>query len=418
VSLRGLHRVPARRGGIAASAFADRKFRRAIATYFCFAASVDGFLLFPVYVKELGMSELAIGFLMALYSASSIGGRPLVGQWIDRVGRRPAMSAGAIVSCAAALVATMATTLPALAAVRVAQGIGAAAFFAANLSFLVDVVPPHERGRALSLFGVAPLASAAVTPLVGEVVVRHYGFPWLFGLCALLASLTALLARRTPETRAVAEVAGRRAWSRESLQYLWRRPVALTLSFGIGSGTLFAFAGTYSRLLGVENVALFYVVYGSAGIGVRLFGGGLIDRRGRRNVIVPSLLAQIAGVAVLGGLALVEAGSWGILPALAAAALAAGAAHGYLFPSLIALFADEAPYEQRGFVISLFGAAFGLGQAVGPAASGYVAQGLGYGPMWTVLGALLVGGWVLSLGLVDPTRGTVAVHRSRERTVP
>jgi MFS family permease len=396
----------------------DPAYRRVLATYFCFSVSVDGFLLFPVYIKQLGGTELAIGLLMAFYSAANIACRPVVGGWIDRAGRRPAMTVGALVIGAAALAATWTTTLPGLAVVRLAQGVGAAAFFAANISYLIDVVPRDGRGRALSLFGVAPLASAALTPLAAQAVVRHSGFPALFGLCAVLAGLTALLLRGAPERRPDTKAPPGRDWSRASLQYVWRRPIGLTVCFGMGSGTLFTFAGTYAQLLDVRNLALFYAVYGATGIAVRLFAGGVIDSQGRRRVIIPSTLAQTTAAAVLALVALAEPGSPLIIAAIVVAGLAAGTAHGYLFPCLLAVVADEAPEERRGFVMGLFSAALVLGQTAGPALFGCVAYALGYGPMWAGLAALLLGSWGLSLGLADPGRTTSALRQSRAGTSP
>ena len=45
------------------------------------------------------------------------------------------------------------------------QGIGFSAFFVANFSYVIDLVPPARRGWALGIYGVSGLASTALAPL-------------------------------------------------------------------------------------------------------------------------------------------------------------------------------------------------------------------------------------------------------------
>src|SRR5438876_11507686 len=75
--------------------------------------------------------------------------------------------------------------------------------------------------------------------------------------------------------------------------------MAVTLFIGLGAGTIFVFLPTFADILGVETLALFYTAFAVAAIGVRVFGGRLIDTHGRRAVIVPSLFVQTGATALL-----------------------------------------------------------------------------------------------------------------------
>jgi MFS family permease len=79
--------------------------------------------------------------------------------------------------------------------------------------------------------------------------------------------------------------------------------------------------------------------------------------------------------------------------------LAAGAAHGFLYPALAALVADDAPVVRRGAVIGIFSAIFLCGQAGGAFTFGWFADLLGYATMWLVLCVLTFAGSFVSLGL-------------------
>ena len=134
---------------------------------------------------------------------------------------------------------------------------------------------------------------------------------------------------------------------------------------------------------------------------VRVFGGKLIDTRGRRAVIIPSMFVQASATALLAalGLFVVRTSTVPVLPVLFLAGLMAGGGHGFLYPGLAALVTDQVPPAQRGAVIGVFSAVFLLGSAGGAFAFGYVTHAVGYGLMWTVLAALLLGGALVSWGL-------------------
>ena len=75
--------------------------------------------------------------------------------------------------------------------------------------------------------------------------------------------------------------------------------MVVTLFFGLGAGTIFVFVPTFADSLGIETLALFYTAFALAAIGVRVFGGRLIDTHGRRAVIVPSMFLQTGATALL-----------------------------------------------------------------------------------------------------------------------
>jgi DHA1 family multidrug resistance protein B-like MFS transporter len=152
----------------------------------------------------------------------------------------------------------------------------------------------------------------------------------------------------------------------------------------------------------VTTLALFYTAYAGAAMGVRIFGGHLIDSRGRRAVIVPSMFVQTLAAALLAtlGLALARPTALPALPTLVLAGLMSGGAHGFIYPGLAALVADQAAEARRGAVIGVFSGVFLVGNAGGAFLFGYVAHALGYGLMWALLTLLLLAGAGLSLRLV------------------
>jgi len=379
---------------------ADNAFFRATITNFFFFFSMNGFILLPLYIHGLGGTAVDIGVVMGLFNAVGILCQPVVGPWIDALGRKPFMLAGVGLVIAAALLAAAVPSIPALVLVRVLQGLGFSCFFVANYSYVIDLVPPARRGWALGLYGVAGLVATALAPLVGEWVIRRFGFRPLFAMSAALAVVAAVFVWYLEERRREVALPVRGfPWERGGLADLFHLSMAVTLFFGLGAGTIFVFLPTFAESLGVRTLALFYTAYAVAAIGVRLFAGQLIDTRGRRAVIVPSMFIQTAATALLAalGFLVTRTSQTPVVPALFVAGLMSGGAHGFLYPGLAALVTDQTPETRRGVVVGIFSAVFLAGQTSGSFLFGYVTHAVGYAFMWSVLSALLLVGSALSM---------------------
>jgi MFS family permease len=385
------------------SILAPTPFVRATVTNFFFFLGLNGFVLLPLYIQLLGGNEIQIGLVMGLHSAVGIVCQPLIGPWVDVIGRRPFMLTGIGLTVAASLLAAGPGGVPLLAGVRALQGIGMSMFFVASFSYVVDIVPPAERGWALGIYGVSGFVSTAIAPLIGEWIIRTVGFRALFVGSALLGLVTFALVWPVREAPRGAGGPLRLAPGavRAALEDVLHRHMFVTLFFGLGSGTIFAFLPTFAEDLGVTTLSLFYTAYSLSAIAVRVVGGRLIDTHGRRAVIVPSMFVQATatGVLALLGALVSRTSATPVLPALFLAGLLSGGAHGFLYPGLAALVTDTTPDERRAAVVGIFSAMFLAGSTLGAFTFGWVANALGYGSMWAALTALLLVGCLVSLRL-------------------
>jgi len=383
---------------------ADKAFIRATITNFFFFFGLNCFILLPLYIEDAGGTAIEVGLVMGLYNAMGILCQPLVGPLVDAVGRRPFMLAGTVLAAVAALFATLAPSISVLAGVRALQGIAFSAFFVANYSYVIDLTPPAQRGWALGIYGVAGLVATAIAPLVGEGMIRRMGFRPLFCLAAAMAIAAAGYVWSLPSGRpgGPLPMAGTR-WERGGLDELRHRHMAVTLFFGLGAGTIFVFLPTFADSLGVATLSLFYTAFAVSAIGVRVFGGRLIDTHGRRAVIVPSMFVQTGAVALLAllGFVVSRTSLTPVVPVLFITGLMSGSAHGLLYPGLATLVTDHAPETRRGVVIAMFSAVFLVGQTIGSFAFGYITHVIGYAFMWTMLASFLLLGAALSMSLVD-----------------
>jgi MFS family permease len=381
---------------------ADNPFLRVTVTNFFFFLSMNGFILLPLHITSLGGTEVEVGVIMGLYNAVGIVCQPLVGPWVDALGRRPFMLLGVGLALVAALLAAAVPEIGVLALVRVLQGLAFSCFFVANYSYVIDLVPPAQRGWALGIYGVAGLVGTAVAPLLGEWTIRRYGFRPLYllsaGVMVVAASFVWGLRERaregSPPVRGF-------PWERGGLAEAAQLSMAVTLFFGLGAGTIFVFLPTFAEHLGVRTLALFYTAYSLSAIAVRVFGGRLSDVHGRRVVIVPSMFAQAGATALLATVAFLvsRTSATPVVPVLFVTGLLAGGAHGFLYPGLAALVTDHTPETRRGVVVGIFSAVFLAGQTTGAFIFGYVTHAIGYAFMWSALTSLLFLGAALALKL-------------------
>jgi MFS family permease len=377
-------------------------FARTMLTNVFFFASLNGFVLLPLYIHQLGGNEAAIGMVQGMYSAAGILCQPLVGASVDRLGRRLFMMVGVVVLTVASAAFTVTTSVPVLAVLRALHGVAFSAFFVANYLHVVDLVPVERRGWALGIFGLSGMVSTSLAPLFGELLVRHWGFTSLFVFSTLLALAAMALTERMRDVRPPTLGPGPTAEAlRQGLRELLRLHMALMFFFGLGTGTIFTFLPTFAERLGVRGLGLFYTAYAVAAMLVRLVGGQLIDVRGPRAVIIPSMFVQVAATLVLALVAVFvsPAASVPVLPFLFLAGFLAGGAHGFLYPALSSLLVDVTPERRRGSAVGAFSSVFLVGNAFGAMAFGYVAHGLGYRVMWSVLAGLLLAGFVSSFRL-------------------
>jgi MFS family permease len=374
---------------------------RATVTNFFFIASLNGFVLLPLHIHSLGGNDIDVGIVMGVYSAVGIVAQPLVGPWVDAIGRRPFMLLGVALTLVSALLAVIFDSIPMLAMVRALQGVAFSLFFVAAFAYVLDLVPAAERGWALGIYGVSGFVSTALAPLVGEVVIRRWGFRALAAGSGLVALVAGAFVWSLRSGRRATVPATGPGWTRSALADVVQRSMAVTIFFGLGTGTIFAFLPTFAETLGVTTLAIFYTAYAVAAMAVRIFGGTLIDTHGRRAVIVPAMLVQATSTGVLAALGVLASrqSHVPVVPVLFLAGVLAGGAHGFLYPGLAALVTDRTPDSRRGAVVGTFSAVMLVGQSAGAFAFGYISQAVGYAVMWSTLTALLLVGLLLSLRL-------------------
>jgi hypothetical protein len=156
----------------------SRDFYLVTAANFVFFLNFASFFLLPLHLKELGVTERTIGYVMGTAGFAGLCILPFLGTLLDRVGRRSFVTAGALTMALASFAYIAVPGVgPLLFLLRVVQGVSFTSAFVTASTLAVELAPIERRGEALGLFGISTLTTHAIAPALGEVVARRFVTP-------------------------------------------------------------------------------------------------------------------------------------------------------------------------------------------------------------------------------------------------
>ena len=342
---------------------------------------------------ELGGSRSSVGLAVGVFSFSALLVRPLVGRQIDTRGRRPFLFAALLLLTVSSLGFLVATSIPAVVALRFLQGFAGGTFYTTAAAVATDLAPPERRGAAIARFSLFLYAGFAVGPALAETVIRQWGFTPVWLLAATLGAIGATCVWLLPETGgdAIAARAEHGPGKRRLLHPAAVAPGIVLATTGMGYASVTGFSALYGRHVGLENTGLLYIVFAVTIFGIRLVSGTLADTKGRLAVALPGVFACAIG---LGILSLVQR------PAAAFVGVAIfGAGFALVFPALMALTVDRVPDHERGEALGTFTAFMDIGTGGGAYLIGAIADRAGFGAAYGTPALLCVAGALLAVRL-------------------
>jgi multidrug resistance protein len=332
----------------------------------------------PIYARTFGVNEAEIGLVVAIYGLGRFAFGVPVGQAADRFGRRKVIFVGTVVTCVGTILCGAAGSFVQLLVFRFIAGAGSTAVITGTQIVVADVATAENRGRLMSTYSGVFLFAVGIGPSVGGVIADALGPRAPFFVFAALASLAGAIALTVlPETgrqRGEERQVGTQLDNRSALRlllvnvgFMTVAVIDLVASFN-RTGALFSVV----PLMGVERLGLsaseigFALTIGNlCNLGIVGFVGILVDRYGRKTVIVPSCIFStlaFAGFAVAADYPtfVVSAILWGIGVSGAGSAAAAYAA-------------DQAPPGANGLTLGIYRTLSDVGYISGPALLGLVA---------------------------------------------
>ncbi len=374
-----------------ASRFSSPQFKNftlATAANFFFFCNFSSFFLLPIYIKDLGGNEANIGFIMGSFGITSLGAIPFVAYLVDKYGRRRFMLFGYALMFVATLSYLFISQLsPVFYLLRFVQGVSFAFSFTAASTFVTDYIPSEKRAEGLGIFSAFTIASYAIGPSLGELAIELFGF-YSFFIYASFFSLIAFVL--TIFTRDGNFIRSSDPYGLGFFRLIASKRYSLILVSNLilagGLGAILNFVATFLRSKGLAAF-YFFLTYTIAVTAVRIFGGRISDKLGRKVIASPCLLAVSISLAAM---YFVESPLSAVL-----ISLFFSIGYGFLYPTLSALVIDKAGSDERGKAMGAFNASYSLGINFLAFPLGLIARDFGYEIMYFVTGCMVFLGFIL-----------------------
>jgi MFS family permease len=348
---------------------AANQLRRIHLSVFAASIGISYFYFIPAFAEQLGAGYLDLGLIGTVRSLPYTFLPIIAGYLGDRFGRRRLYLLSICAVGVATLLLAATDTIPGILAVQILLGIGLALFWPISEALVSEISSLHERAAAIGMYAVAWGSGFLIGPLVGGIVAQEAGFQISFlvaGILILATSGVSAAAIRGEEKQQgrMQQASARPSWE---LLYavlpmlLVQIPYAIVLAFIVSIFPGYAAAAG----LAPSEVGLLLSGFGFA----RTLAFSLA---GRMQKVGES---KSIGVGSLGlGLVLLLIQTNNGFIALFADSCLMGAFIGLIYPPTVAYVSKRSPFKNLGFVIGAYETIFGIGFAVGPILSGFIAQ--------------------------------------------
>jgi MFS family permease len=307
--------------------------------------------LYPLYEQRYSFGPLLVTVIFAIYAFGVIGGLILFGNLSDRIGRKPVLLLGLVLSAASALLFLFADSLAPIYVGRVISGLSAGIFTGTATAYVIDLAPAGRRRLASFVAVFANLGGLGtgtlLSGLLGQWAPHALRTPFAVDLGLVVVATAGLLL--VPETV-----------PRQPFTFRLQRlgvPAEVVFVFvraALAGVAAFAVSGVFSSVA-PEFLGVGLHHHSPALAGLLVFflfvmsvaGQALVPRLS--NALAAGCSLLVAGVALLAVSLAADS-----LTALFASAAVGGLGQGVVVSAGLAAIAERAPAERRGETASSF----------------------------------------------------------------
>jgi MFS family permease len=323
--------------------------------------------LYPLFEQRYGFGALLVTVIFAIYAFGVIAGLILFGNLSDRLGRKPLLVLGLLLSAASALLFLFAHSLAPIYVARVVSGLSAGIFTGTATAYVIDLAPAGRRRLASFVAVFANLgglgAGTLLSGLLAEWAPHALRTPFAASLGLVVVATAGLLL--APET--VARTAFSFRLQRLGVPAEVRAVFVRAALAGIAA---FAVSGVFSSVA-PEFLGIGLGHHSPALAGLLVFLLFVMSVAGQALVLrLHNALAAGCGLLVAGVALLAISLAADSLAALFASAAVDGLGQGVVVSAGLAAIADRAPAERRGETASSFFVVLYFGLSIPVVAAG------------------------------------------------
>ena len=353
----------------------------------------------PVFARHFGVGRAEVGAVLSAFAFMRLASALGVGRLVDKIGERVVLATGIGIVAVSSALAGFAHSYLQLLLLRGAGGIGSAMFSVSAMGLLLRVVGPTQRGRSVGLFQGGFLLGGISGPAIGGPLAAwsirapffvYAGTLVVAGTVAMVGLRRAALARK-PEPTSDAAKPARASLADALRQRTYRAALVANLAdswaaMGVRN-TLVPLFVLESLHRGTAWVGVGFTIVAATNAGTLIPAGRIVDRSGRRPIIVAGCLLSASSMALLA-----------LSPTIIGYVVAMvifGVGSGLLDVAPAAVVGDVAG-KGGGTVVAAFQMAGDGGSVSGPVVAGWVADTWSYGTAFWVTTGVLAGAAALA----------------------
>ena len=348
-----------------------------------------------VYLQQIGIPAQWRGFLIGCSSLATIIFFLFASPYLTVKNAVPCATIGALLLLGCGLAYLYATSIPALLAVRLVNGVAVYLLSAACMTLMVSRIPTERSGQAFSLYSVALLLPYSLVPAVCDAVV-----PQLSSAAAgyrdmsllLLPGLGMIWVISRRQKAATGVVYGTKSLSLGAMyKNICAPAIALVLGLNaiyiVAFSSLFFMAKGLFQSRGYQDVGFYFSIQMFCMIAIRLAGNRLFDRVRKVRLIRFSFL--------MSALSFLLAARSSTLVGLYASSLVMGIGMGVSSPALYGLMFNISEPRFKTVNSNLMMLSLQIGNFLGPFLGAAAMHSLGYAGMleadavWCLVGVAL-----------------------------
>lgn len=256
----------------------------------------------PDYLSNMGGKDYK-GLIIGVFTITAGFSRPFSGKLTDKWGRIPVMVLGAAVCVICGFIYPWANTVFYFLLLRLVHGFSTGFKPTGTAAFIADIIPFSRRGEAMGIYGFVTSTGMAFGPYIGSLIAANYNINVLFYTSSAFAFLSVAILISMKETLAFEK---REPFSFTMLRLkrtdifhkaIWPVAVVVFLT-SFGYGTVITLTPDLSKIVGVENKGLYFLIFTLSSLFTRIVGGKVSDKKGRITVLIFGSIVLTAALLV------------------------------------------------------------------------------------------------------------------------
>lgn len=265
--------------------------------------------LLPAFGAELRMTTVQLGAVTTVFAVGRLIADLPGGHLADRIGALTLMAVSSFGVAASSLLFGLAPVAALVFVAAFVLGVSSSVTNATGMTYFSILGGAATRGTAMAVFSAGLLGGQALGPTAAGILASVWGWRTAMVAASVAAAVVGVALLRRPRRHVTGEERGEPAAARPEAaparprlrHMVVLQSVSFAMFFTLGSipQTLIPVIGASELGLGSAAIGIALGIGGATRLVGTLIGGRLADRVSRKAALVPGLVVQALGVALL-----------------------------------------------------------------------------------------------------------------------